>query len=187
MSYEAIVEVIKKVTGLEVPVYFNDIEATGSPYFGLGHHSWDIMPEGFIDCPFCDIDDFITNEHLCYYHVGLPNKIIKKDDEFIFRITNEQLRQNGIYVKLNKLLMETFIILHEFGHAHQLFVSYNGDIVKYICDTSQECGANSYEIKNYGLGGTEEGFRIHKRLSTEKYADNFAIKYFADVIKLLDQ
>lgn len=185
MSYEEIVAIIKRVTGLDVPVYFNDIEATGSPYFGIGEHSWDIMPKEFIDCAFCDVEDFIENKHLEYYHVGLPDKILKKNDEYVFRVTSEQLKQSGIKIRLTKLLMETFIILHEFGHAHQLHVAYNGDVVKYLCDTSKESQSNSYKIKADGLAGTEEGLRKHKELETEKYADNFALKYFEQVAELV--
>jgi hypothetical protein len=185
MCYEEIVEIIKMVTGLEVPVYFNDLEATGSPYFGLGEHSWDIMPEEFMDCPFCDVEDFIENKHLHYYHVGLPSKILRKNEEYIYRVTSEQLKQSGIKIRLTELLMETFIILHEFGHAHQLYISYNGDVEKYMCDTSSVSQSNSYMIKADGLAGTERGLLMHKELSTEKYADNFALKYFKQVAELV--
>lgn len=185
MFYEEIVSIIKRVTGLDVPVYFNDIEATGSPYFGLGEHAWDIMPKEFIDCAFCDVDDFIDNKHLHYYHIGLPDEILKKNEEYIYKVTSEQLKQSGIKIRLTKLLMETFIILHEFGHAHQLYIAYGGDVEKYLCDTLGNSQSNSYNIRADGLAGTEKGLRKHKELSTEKYADSFALKYFKQVAELV--
>lgn len=188
MDYKKIVKIIKKVTGLyEVPVYFNDISANchGSPYFDIGDHAWDIIPEDLLDNPMFDVVDFITNKEIGLYHIGLPKNIIRDNKEFEYKITNEQLKSNGIKLKLTKDILETFIILHEFGHAHELFIKYNKNVEKYISETIKETSYNSYIIKIEGLGGTEEGLKIHKLLSTEKYADQFAIKYLPEVLPLI--
>lgn len=185
MNYVQATELIKKVTGLNVPVYFNDMEANagGSPYFGVGEHAWDIMDEDMIDHPMFELADFIENQHLKYYHVGLPNKIMKPGDEYIFKVIQKQLFDNGMQIELNEVLVEIFIILHEFGHAHELFVSYQGDVEHYLRETTEANRHASYQIKTYGLGGTEEGLMLHKSTATEKYADAFAIQYFESVIK----
>lgn len=178
--------VVKEVTGLyQVPVYFNDMEANcgGSPYFGVGEHCWDIVDEELFDNPMFELVDFIENQHLKYYHVGLPTKIVDQADTHIFNVVAEQLREQGINVMLNTTLIELFVILHEFGHAHELFVTYQGDVEKYLSETTQESRHASYQIKSYGLGGTEEGLRIHKSTETEKYADDFALRYFEQVIE----
>lgn len=188
MGYEKIVEVIKEVTGLNVPVYFCDIEAgfKGSPYFGIGHHIWDIVPEDLLDNPMFEAVDFIENKHLKYYHVGLPEEIMKKNDAYVYKVIEEQLKSNGINISLDKSSLEVFAILHEFGHAHQLLVSYNGDVEQYLADTLKESRANSYLIQTNGLGGTEQGFLLHKSIPTEKYADSYAIKYFNQVIGIIN-
>ncbi|PLS19350.1 hypothetical protein CVD28_02745 [Bacillus sp. M6-12] len=189
MDYRGMVEVVKQVTGLDVPVYFSDMEANciGSPYFGIGNHSidiWDEVGEDLFDDPMFELTDFIENKHLKYYHVGLPDKIMKKDDDFLYTVTEEQLRENGIAITLTRPLLETFVILHEFGHAHELFVSYEGNVEKYLQETTEENNHTSYQIRAYGLGGTEKGLRLHKSTATEKYADAFAIQHFQKVIKI---
>lgn len=187
MNYEAIVNVVKEVTGLhQVPVYFNDNEANygGSPYFGVGEHCWDIVvDEEQLDNPMFELVDFIENQHLKYYHVGLPEKIVDKGDEYVFKVVREQFKEKGMDFRLDESLMEVFIILHEFGHAHELFATYQGDVERYLCETTQESRTASYQIRSYGLGGTEEGLRIHKATETEKYADDFALCYFKQVME----
>lgn len=186
MNYESITEVIKVVTGLNVPVYFNDMEANymGSPYFGVGEHGWDIMPEDMIDNPMFDIVDFIENKHLKFFHVGIPETILKKNMESAFNVTAEQFKTKGIHITLTKALLDTFVILHEFGHAHELFVAYKGDVERYLGETTQANRKTSYEIKMYGLAGTEEGLKLHKSTATEQYADNYALQYFEAVVKV---
>lgn len=186
INYEKITEVIVEVTGLNVPVYFNDKEADciGTPYFGVGEHCWDIVPEDMLDNPMFVAEDFFENKHLKYYHVGLPNKILGKHDDDLFKVTQEQLDERNINVLLNKPLLETYIILHEFGHAHELFISYNGNVEAYLAKTYEENAQSIYEIRTSGLAGTEEGLRLHKKASTEKYADNFALQNFEEVIKV---
>lgn len=186
INYEKITEVIVEVTGLNVPVYFNDMEAncTGTPYFGVGKHCWDIMPEEMIDNPMFITEDFIENKHLKFYHVGLPNNILRKNDDYLYKVTQEQLDDKGICILLNKSLLETYIILHEFGHAHELFVSYNGSVEDYLAKNYEEHAQSKYEIRASGLAGTEEGLRLHKLSTAEKYADNFALQNFEEVVKV---
>lgn len=184
MDFMAITHVVKEVTGLhEVPVYFNDMEANckGSPYFGVGEHCWEIADEELLDHPMFELVDFIENKHLRFYHVGLPEKIIDQDDDYVFKVVGEQFKEKGIKLQLDERLMEVFIILHEFGHAHELFVSYQGDVEKYLSETTEENRTASYHIRAYGLGGTEEGLRVHKSTATEKYADEFALQYIERV------
>jgi hypothetical protein len=189
MDYQQVTEVIKEVTGLDIPVYFNDMEANcgGSPYFGIGNHAWDIMDEDTFDNPLIELTDLIENKHLKYYHVGLPDTILKNSVEHIYKVVGEQLKENGIEITLDKPHLETFIILHEFGHAHELFVTYKGDVEHYLSETIQENRHTSYQIKSYGLGGSEEGLRLHKSTDTEKYADNFALQYFESVVNVLKE
>lgn len=188
MSYELIVEHIKNITGINVPVYFNNHEAncSGSPYFGLGEHTWDICPDDTIFDAFFEPIDFIEQKDLHYYHIGLPTKILRKpNNDYIYKVTYEQLQQRNINIELTEELLEIFIILHEFGHVHHLFCGYNSDLLKYIRETEEKTGYKSYEIRSNGLAGTEEGFRLHKTLETEIYADNFALNYFEEVVNSL--
>lgn len=184
MDYAVIVDAIKRVTGLDAPVYYNDMEASfqGSPYFGIGNHIMDIVPEEVLNDPFYDPIDFIENSHIGYFHIGLPEKIFRKKNDFVYRVVGELLKENGINTKLDEALLEVFVILHEFGHAHQVLVSYEGNIERYIIDTHKESDFNSYLIRTSGLGGTEEGLRLHKSTLTEKYADAFAVQYFNAVV-----
>ena len=187
MPYEEIVEVIREVTKLDTPVYFNNMEANchGSPYFGVGKHILEICPEEIFNDPMFEPIDFIENKHIGFYHIGLPAKILKRSNGYLCKAVREQLQKAGIDMFLDEQLLETFIILHEFGHAHELFVSYKGNAERYISETAHENGYNSYIIKSNGLGGTEEGLKIHKSSLTEQYADNFAINHFKQVVEML--
>lgn len=58
---------------------------------------------------------------------------------------------------------------------------------EYIADTYKEKNYTEYFIRANGLAGTEAGLRIHKMLSTEQYADNFALQHFLSVVELAKQ
>lgn len=185
MRYEEVVQVVKEVTNLhQVPVYLNDKEAnfSGTAYFGIGEHYWDIAEPEMLDHPMFELIDLIENTHLKYFHVGLPSEILVDKYDYVYLIVGELLAERGIELKLDKELLEVFVILHEFGHAHELFISYKGDLQRYLSSTTKENQYISYQIKMDGLCGTEEGLRIHKSKATEKYADNFALSYFEKVI-----
>lgn len=188
-DYRLIVDVIKDVTQIDVPVYFDCMEAncSGSPYFGLGKHGWDVVDDDFMSNPMFELEDFIENHHLPLFHIGLPNRILKEKDGYVYKVTEEQLKEHGIHIKLDESLLEIFIILHEFGHAKQLYVDYEGNVEKYLQETRQESRSASFQIRHDGLGGTEEGLRIHKSTSTEQFADSFAIEYFEQVTDIISR
>lgn len=185
MDYQQIVEVVKDITKVDVPVYFDDKSANygGSAYFGLGEHSWDIVPDDFLDDAMFEVEDFIENKHIGFYHVGLPKQIEKDAEEFVFRVTQEQFSERKIALDVDHEVLETYVILHEFGHAKQLLVDYQRDVVSYMQDTSQASRYMSYFIRSNGHAGTEKGLRLHKSLETEQFADDFALTYIEDVVK----
>ena len=185
MNYQQIVEVVKDITKVDVPVYFDDKSATygGSAYFGLGEHSWDIVPDDFLDDAMFEVEDFIENKHIGYYHVGLPKQIEKDGKEFVFQVTKEQFSERKIALDVDQEVLETFVILHEFGHAKQLLVDYQGDVISYIQDTNQASRYMSYFIRSNGHAGTEKGLRLHKSLETEQFADDFALTHIEEVVK----
>lgn len=185
MDYRKIVEVAKELTKVNVPVYFDDMSANcgGSAYFGLGEHTWDIVPDDFLDDAMFDVEDFIENEHIGYYHVGLPKSIEKEGKDFIYQVTQEQFNERNIKLQVDQELLETYVILHEFGHAKQLLVDYKGDIISYMQDTHEASRYMSYFIRSNGHAGTEKGLRLHKSLDTEKFADDFALTHIEAVVK----
>lgn len=181
MDYKDIVQAIKDITGLEIEVKYN---ALRSPCFGIGEHAYEIMPEeDCIEAAMFDLYDFLENKHIDYYHIQLPKVIERKNTDFVFEYTKKQLSNYGIKIKnFTKELLEIFIILHEFGHAHHLFVEYNKNVEQYIKDTREVCDKNNYEMR---FLGEENGFYKHKELFTEKYADNFALKHFVEICNIL--
>ena len=189
MSYVKIVDNIRDITSINIPVYFNSNEANciGTPYFGVGHHIEEICPAEVLygSMTMFDSIDFIENKHINLYHIGLPDKIIKDHDRYVYTIVQEQLNSTKVNIKLDEKLLEAFIILHEFGHAHELFVAYNKDVEQYIKETNQENDYITYMIKERGLAGTDAGLRLHKSSSTEHYADNFALKHFKQLVDSL--
>lgn len=185
MDYCKVTEIIKKATKLDVPVYFNDMNAncSGSPYFGLGDHAWEIVDDEFLQNGMFDVEDFIENKHLGLYHVGLPDKIVRDKHDYMYEVVQKQFNERGFDMVVNETLLETFIILHELGHAEQLCIAYEGNVEKYIQETSMENRYMSYFIKSNGYAGTAEGLRLHKSISTEMYADNFAFLYIEEVLQ----
>lgn len=185
MNYHQIVDVVKEVTKVDIPVYFNDNQANygGSAYFGLGEHSWDIVPDDFLDGAMFEVEDFIENKHIDYYHVGLPNQIEQDCKPFIIQVTQQQFNERGLALSVDQELLETFVILHEFGHAKQLLVDYQKDVEAYLRDTNRASRYMNYFIRSNGHAGTKEGLRLHKSLETEQFADDFALTHIEEVVK----
>lgn len=183
MNYEQVVEVVKHVTKVDVPVYFNDDQANhgGSAYFGIGEHSWDIVPDDFLQDAMFDVEDFIENEHIGYYHVGLPKRIEQDCKDFILKVTQEQFHERGIALNVDQRVLEVFVILHEFGHAKRLLVDYKKDVIGYLRDTQEASRHMSYCVRSNGHAGTEKGLRMHKSLDNERFADDFALTYVEEV------
>lgn len=179
LDYETICKTIKEVTNLNIPIKYN---CYCSPCFGIGDYAFDIIPNEFIDCPMFDINDFLENKHIKFYHISLPKKINFKKNSYIYNYTKKQLTNMGIKIKkFTTEMLEIFIILHEFGHANQLFIEFKEDVEKY----------NSYHIKHNNsydckFLNAENSFYEHKKAPMEQYADSFAIYYFEEVCKKLN-
>ena len=184
LDYRTMVDAVKKVTGLDVPVVFNCLQANcgGSCYYGLGDSAWDLFDPEDLENPMICLEDLIEDCHLPHYHIGLQSNITRED--FYTTVIQELLLDNNIQVELSKSMLELYVILHEFGHAHQLMVAYDGKVEKYLAETRQDREFIVYKVKNLDLDPIE-GFRLYKTIPAEQYADSFAVKYLVQTGKLL--
>lgn len=184
MNYEYIVEKITKVIGLtEVPVYFNG-NNYGVLAFDIGAHVKDINPNiSDLNLEMFDFLKSIKNEHLKYFHVEIPEVIYCND--YHYEVFKDLFNSKNINVKIDKNLIEIYCILHEFGHAHQLYVQYNKNLEKFISEVYVESVNGNKKIIELGLCNTKEGLLAHKKLLAEQYADNFALNNFEKVLEII--
>lgn len=176
MKYQQIVEVIQREINevKDIPVYFNDNEANyrGSAYFGVGDHVYDIVPEEELDNPMFLPEDFMTNEHLKYFHVGLPSVLLPKDEQLMHNYFQYEWINRNICIPITTEIMDLFIILHEFGHGHDLHVYCKKDIDIYLSERTERYNRPTKTLKE---------LLAYKQLKTEQYADNFAFKYLEQI------
>lgn len=130
------IEKVKSLTGLDVPVYLNGDKGLfiSNAYFGVGDYGLDIMPDDEYTMGMFDLIDFLEDKHLKYYHVGLPDNIIGLRDKESDKHIRKKFKEYGVNLEVNNRVFEIFVLLHELGHAHQLFVEYKGSVSKYIQD-----------------------------------------------------
>lgn len=178
--YEEYVEAIRKITGLDVPVIFNDEEAKfNGPYFGYCGFEDEIAPDPYEWEMYFDYDNFLTNDHINLFHIGLPERITGTHDVEFVPIMNDLLKSAGI--KYSPEAAEVFIILHEFGHAYELYVKYGKDVTRYV-QAKQKRDSDIYRLK---FLERDEQQWAYRQVPCEKEADDFAKKYIAEVLKEL--
>lgn len=182
--YKSYVDEIQEITGMTVPVIYDDDEAnfSGGAYAGFAGYEDVIAPEWYMEEPMFEFEDFLEQEHIKYFHVGLPSTIYEEGKncgrDFIM---GELLNSVGLTHSVEAV--EVFVILHEFGHAHDLFYKCGADIIKYL-KTRQERNQIIYELKQGGLNSYDSQ-RRYRQITTEKYADDFAKKYIKQVLSSL--
>lgn len=186
-TYEKYVNIIREVTKLNVPVVFNAPDANygGGAYAGFCGYADVIAPELCYDSPISamfEFEDFLEQEHLKYFHIGLPDKICKGEaDSSENLIIKELLHSVGIGYSVEAV--EIFVILHEFGHAHYLFYKCRGNIIEYL-KARRERKKILYELRLSGFDKIDTQ-RRYRQIPSEKYADDFAKKYIRQVLACL--
>lgn len=181
-TYEKYVKAIKKITKINVPVILNSDEAdySGGAYAGFCGYEQVIIPRWHIENGMFEFEDFLEQEHIKYYHIGLPSVIFNKGRGE--KIMKEILKSLDIPYSIQAV--EVFIILHEFGHAHDLFYRCKGNLSEYL-KTREERKQAVYALRESGLDNYTAQKR-YRQIPTEKYADDFAKKYIHQVLNSLN-
>lgn len=184
MNYESVVSIVKEIVPeLEpVEIIYNSYEAecSGSSFFGLIDENNDIMPLEAEETGMFSVLDFVEQEHLPYFKVYLQVNTFSGAKQYIAKEYFEKMWiQNNINTPLNQYAKEIFVILHELGHAHDLYINCNKQLDVYL--QSHRDGDNFY-VKS---GNKKEDFLAFKNTKSEVYADQFAIKYFEEVFNKL--
>lgn len=184
MNYESVVSIIKEIVPelKSVEVIYNSFEAecSGSSFFGLVDNHNEIMPIEAEEEGVFEVLDFVEQEHLPYFKVHLQSNTFTGAKQYITKEYFEDMWiKNNINTPLNQYVKEIFVILHEFGHAHDLYVNCKEQVDLYL--ENHRNGNNFYEKS----GNKKEDFITFKQTESEVYADQFAIKHFEEVFNKL--
>ena len=182
--YQKLTAIISKETNLDIPVVYN---YNGSTSFGMQHALTDTNEFDWIyTTGSVELIDVIEQKHMKYFAVQLRNSLVTNEDEsWFYDITEEILNKHGIKMKLTASQLEAYIILHEFGHADELYNKYNKDVVSYYTEHYTKNQELNYQEKLAGHG-TKEAWLIHKSKETEQYADNFACKWLTHILAIVE-
>ncbi len=182
--YEKAVKIIKSISKLDdVQVIY---DWNGSTSFGMEHYinktnEFDIL----FDNSSLEITDLIEDKHIVNFAVQLEPEIVSLDSpKWIYTVTESILRKHGVHIKPTKRQLEVYIILHEFGHAHDLYINNNRNLIKYLGNRDKEKQIE-YQIKTGGYN-KKDTWILHKSKPTEQYADAFASKMFIPTLKKLN-
>lgn len=184
MNYESVVSIIKEIVPelKPVEVIYNSFQAEcgGTSFFGLVDTYNEIMPIEAEETGMFEVLDFVEQKHLSYFKVYLQSNTFSKEKQLITKEYFEKMWiENNINTPLNQYAKEIFVILHEFGHAHDLYVNCEQQLESYL--QSHKNGDNFY-VKS---GNKKEDFLTFKQTKSEIYADQFAIKHFEKVFDKL--
>lgn len=173
------VDVIKEVTGLKPNILYNS-EKQGYPFlcFGINNQYMDYLNERLGDDFMWATTDssLVSSDLLKNTILGMPTGLLPLYLTDYCSALFQAIEKAVGYEFKNDEERYLFVILHEFGHYHDLTVNNKDNPIDYFIELDEQ-------LEVYAK--SKKGHDVYRSLVKEKYADLYAFKHLPTAIELL--
>lgn len=178
-TIEKYVGVAKEVTGLTPTILYNS-EKQGYPFlcFGINNQYMDYLNERLgADFMWATTDSLVVSSELLENTIlGIPSGVLPLYlTDYCSELYQAIEKAIGYKFKTDEERY-LFVILHEFGHYHDLTVNNKGNPIDYFIELDEQ-------LEVYAK--SKKGHDVYRSLVKEKYADLYAFKHLPMAIELL--
>ena len=173
------VSVIKEVTGLNPNILYNS-EKQEYPFlcFGLNNQYMAYLNERLgSDFMWATTDSSLVRSELLKNTIlGIPSGLLPLYlTDYCSELYQAIEKAVGYKFKSDEERY-LFVILHEFGHYHNLMINCKDDHIRYFIELDEQ-------LEVYAM--SQKGHDVYRSLVKEKYADLYALKHLPTAIELL--